>query len=229
MKKLLSIVAFLALAITANAQLSFVCDGKEIASGETFITSKCDPEILKEDGVYVFLPDVSIKSTKNANVTVEASSTKPFKFCYGGSCAVNTSFARSQDLKANKPISLLLEPSGFYGDIVTFKYDVAAFITGKEDSTKITMTLVVTNDKEVLGVGNIKVTNEKVSFVNGALNYSFASAAPRIISLATVAGAEVAKWNINSANGTLQLSALKPGIYVYTINGSRAKGKIVVK
>ena len=229
MKKLFSIVAFLALAITANAQLSFVCDGKEIASGATFTTSKCDPTLLEEDGCYAFFPDVSIKSTENANVTVEASSTKPFKFCYGGSCAVNTTFARSQDLEANKPISLLLDPPGLYEDIVTFKYDVAAFITGKESSTKITMTLVVTNDKEVLGVNNIKADNEKVSFANGALNYSFATAAPRAISLATVSGAEVAKWNVASANGSLSLSALKPGLYVYSVSGSKAKGKIVVK
>lgn len=228
MKKLLSIVAFLALAITAHAQLSFVCDGKEIASGATFTTSKCDPGML-EDGAYAFFPDVSIKSTENANVTVKASSTKSFQFCYGGSCAVNTNFTRSQDLEANKPISLLLEPGGFYKDIVTFKYNIAAFITGKEDSTKITMTLVVTNDQEVLGVNNIVADNEKVSFANGVLNYSFATAAPRTISLATVSGAEVAKWNVASANGSLSLSALKPGIYVYTVSGSKARGKIVVK
>lgn len=228
MKKLLSIVAFLALAITANAQLSFVCDGKEIASGATFTTSKCDPGML-EDGAYVFFPDVSIKSTENANVTVKASSTKSFQFCYGGSCAVNTNFTRSQDLEANKPISLLLEPGGFYKDIVTFKYNIAAFITGKEDSTKITMTLVVTNDQKVLGVNNIVADNEKVSFANGALNYSFATAAPRTINLATVSGAEVAKWNVASANGSLSLFALKPGLYVYSVSGSKAKGKIVVK
>mgnify|MGYP006983558054 CR=1 FL=1 len=228
MKKLLSIVAFLALAITAHAQLSFVCDGKEIASGATFTTSKCDPGML-EDGAYAFFPDVSIKSTENANVTVKASSTKSFQFCYGGSCAVNTNFTRSQDLEANKPISLLLEPGGFYKDIVTFKYNIAAFITGKENSTKITMTLVVTNDHEVLGVNNIVADNEKVSFANGALNYSFATAAPRTISLATVSGAEVAKWNVASANGSLSLSALKPGLYVYSVSGSKAKGKIVVK
>lgn len=228
MKKLLSIVAFLALAITAHAQLSFVCDGKEIASGATFTTSKCDPGML-EDGAYAFFPDVSIKSTENANVTVKASSTKSFQFCYGGSCAVNTNFTRSQDLEANKPISLLLEPGGFYKDIVTFKYNIAAFITGKEDSTKITMTLVVTNDQEVLGVNNIVADNEKVSFANGVLNYSFATAAPRTISLATVSGAEVATWNVASANGSLSLSALKPGIYVYTVSGSKARGKIVVK
>lgn len=228
MKKLLSIVAFLALAITAHAQLSFVCDGKEIASGATFTTSKCDPSML-EDGCYAFFPDVSIKSSENANVTVKANSTKPFQFCYGGSCAVNTNFTRSQDLEANKPISLLLEPGGFYEDIVTFKYNIAAFITGKEDSTKITMTLVVTNDQKVLGVNNIVADNEKVSFANGALNYSFATAAPRTISLATVSGAEVAKWNVASANGTLPLAALKPGIYVYTVSSSKASGKIVVK
>lgn len=228
MKKLLSIVAFLALAITAHAQLSFVCDGKEIASGATFTTSKCDPSML-EDGCYAFFPDVSIKSSENANVTVKANSTKPFQFCYGGSCAVNTNFTRSQDLEANKPISLLLEPGGFYEDIVTFKYNIAAFITGKEDSTKITMTLVVTNDQKVLGVNNIVADNEKVSFANGALNYSFATAAPRSISLATVSGAEVAKWNVASANGTLPLAALKPGIYVYTVSSSKARGKIVVK
>lgn len=228
MKKLLSIVAFLALAITAHAQLSFVCDGKEIASGATFTTSKCDPGML-EDGAYAFFPDVSIKSTENANVTVKASSTKSFQFCYGGSCAVNTNFTRSQDLEANKPISLLLEPGGFYKDIVTFKYNIAAFITGKEDSTKITMTLVVTNDQEVLGVNNIVADNEKVSFANGVLNYSFATAAPHTISLATVSGAEVAKWNVASANGSLSLFALKPGLYVYSVSGSKAKGKIVVK
>lgn len=229
MKKLLSIVAFLALAITAHAQLSFLCDGKEIASGATFATSKHDPTIFKEDGSYAFAPDVSIKSSENANVTVKANSTKPFQFCYGGSCAVNTNFTRSQDLEANKPISLLLEPGGFYEDIVTFKYNIAAFITGKEDSTKITMTLVVTNDQKVLGVNNIVADNEKVSFANGALNYSFATAAPRTISLATVSGAEVAKWNVASANGTLPLAALKPGIYVYTVSSSKARGKIVVK
>lgn len=229
MKKLFSIVAFLALAITAHAQLSFVCDGKEIASGATFATSKHDPTIFKEDGSYAFFPDVSIKSSENANVTVKANSTKPFQFCYGGSCAVNTSFTRSQDLKANQPISLLLEPGGFYKDIVTFKYNIAAFITGKEDSTKITMTLVVTNDQKVLGVNNSVADNEKVSFANGALNYSFATAAPRSISLATVSGAEVAKWNVASANGSLSLSALKPGLYVYSVSGSKAKGKIVVK
>ena len=229
MKKLFSIVAFLALAITAHAQLSFVCDGKEIASGATFTTSKHDPTIFKEDGSYAFFPDVSIKSSENANVTVKANSTKPFQFCYGGSCAVNTSFTRSQDLKANQPISLLLEPGGFYENTVTFKYNISAFVTGKEDSTKITMTLVVTNDQKVLGVNNIEADNEKVSFANGALNYSFAAAAPRTISLATVSGAEVAKWNVASANGSLLLSALKPGLYVYSVSGSKAKGKIVVK
>ena len=228
MKKLFSIVAFLALAITAHAQLSFVCDGKEIASGATFTTSKCDPTMLK-DGCYAFFPDVSIKSTEKANVTVKASSTKSFQFCYGGSCAVGTSFTRSQDLEANQPISLLLEPGGFYENTVTFKYDISAFITGKESTTKITMTLVVTNDQEVLGVNNIVADNEKVSFANGALNYSFATAAPRTISLATVSGAEVAKWNVASANGTLPLAALKPGIYVYTVSSSKARGKIVVK
>lgn len=228
MKKLFSIVAFLALAITAHAQLSFVCDGKEIASGATFTTSKCDPTML-EEGCYAFFPDVSIKSTENANVTVKASSTTSFQFCYGGSCAVGRSFSRSQDLEANQPISLLLEPGGFYENTVTFKYDISAFITGKESTTKITMTLVVTNDKEVLGVNNIKADNEKVSFANGALNYSFATAAPRTISLATVSGAEVAKWNVASANGSLSLSAIKPGLYVYSVSGSKAKGKIVVK
>lgn len=228
MKKLFSIVAFLALAITAHAQLSFVCDGKEIASGETFTTSKCDPGML-EDGSYAFMPDVSIQSTESANVTVKASSTKSFQFCYGGSCAVGSSFTRSRDLEANKPISLLLEPGGFYENTVTFKYDISAFITGKESTTKITMTLVVTNDQKVLGVNNIEADNEKVSFANGVLNYSFATAAPRSISLATVSGAEVAKWNVASANGSLSLSALKPGLYVYSVSGSKAKGKIVVK
>lgn len=228
MKKLFSIVAFLALAITAHAQLSFVCDGNEIASGATFTTSKCDPEML-EIGCYAFSPDVSIKSTENANVTVKASSTKSFQFCYGGSCAVGSSFTRSRDLEANQPISLLLEPGGFYENTVTFKYDISAFITGKESTTKITMTLVVTNDQKVLGVNNIEADNENVSFANGALNYSFATAAPRAISLATVSGAEVAKWNVASANGSLSLSAIKPGLYVYSVSGSKAKGKIVVK
>ncbi len=229
MKKLLSIVAFLALAITAHAQLSFVCDGKEIASGATFATSKCDPKILEEDGAYAFFPDVSIKSTENAKVTVNARSTKSFSFCMDGNCLPGNNTTKKTDLEANIPKGLNIEPGGLYEDIVTFKYDIYAFITGKESTTKITMTLVVTNDQKVLGVNNIVADNEKVSFANGALNYSFATAAPRTISLATVFGAEVAKWNVVSANGSLSLSALKPGLYVYSVSGSKAKGKIVVK
>jgi hypothetical protein len=229
MKKLLSIVAFLALAITAHAQLSFVCDGKEIASGATFATSKCDPKILEEDGAYAFFPDVSIKSTENANVTVNARSTKSFSFCMDGNCLPGNNTTKKTDLEANIPKGLNIEPGGLYEDIVTFKYDIYAFITGKESTTKITMTLVVTNDQNVLGVNNIVADNEKVSFANGALNYSFATAAPRTISLATVSGAEVAKWNVASANGSLSLFALKPGLYVYSVSGSKAKGKIVVK
>lgn len=229
MKKLLSIVAFLALAITANAQLSFVCDGKEIASGATFATSKCDPTIFEEDGAYAFFPDVSIKSTENANVTVNARSTKSFSFCMDVHCLSGNNITKITNLEANIPKGLNIEPGGFYEDIVTFKYDISAFITGKESTTKITMTLVVTNDQKVLGVNNIKATNEKVSFANGALNYSFATAAPRTISLATVSGAEVATWNVASVNGSLSLSALKPGLYVYSVSGSKAKGKIVVK
>lgn len=229
MKKLLSIVAFLALAITAHAQLSFVCDGKEIASGATFATSKCDPKILEEDGAYAFFPDVSIKSTENAKVTVNARSTKSFSFCMDGNCLPGNNTTKKTDLEANIPKGLNIEPGGLYEDIVTFKYDISAFITGKESTTKITMTLVVTNDQKVLGVNNIVADNEKVSFANGALNYSFATAAPRTISLATVSGAEVAKWNVASANGSLSLSALKSGLYVYSVSGSKAKGKIVVK
>lgn len=229
MKKLFSIVAFLALAITAHAQLSFVCDGKEIASGATFATSKCDPKILEEDGAYAFFPDVSIKSTENAKVTVNARSTKSFSFCMDGNCLPGNNTTKKTDLEANIPKGLNIEPGGLYEDIVTFKYDIYAFITGKESTTKITMTLVVTNDQKVLGVNNIVADNEKVSFANGALNYSFATAAPRTISLATVSGAEVAKWNVASANGSLSLSALKPGLYVYSVSGSKAKGKIVVK
>lgn len=230
MKKLLSIVAFLALAITAHAQLSFVCDGKEIASGATFATSKCDPTILEEDGAYAFFPDVSIKCTENANVTVNARSTKLFSFCMDGYCSLpSNNTTKTTNLEANIPKELNIEPGGFYETTVTFKYDISAFITGKESTTKITMTLVVTNDQKVLGVNNIVADNEKVSFANGALNYSFATAAPRTISLATVSGAEVAKWNVASANGSLSLSALKPGIYVYTVSGSKARGKIVVK
>lgn len=230
MKKFLSIVAFLALAITAHAQLSFVCDGKEIASGATFATSKCDPKILEEDGAYAFFPDVSIKSTENANVTVNARSTKSFSFCMDGYCSLpGKNITKTTNLEANIPKELNIEPGGFYENTVTLKYDISAFITGKESTTKITMTLVVTNDQEVLGVNNIVADNEKVSFANGALNYSFATAAPRTISLATVSGAEVAKWNVASANGTLPLAALKPGIYVYTVSSSKARGKIVVK
>lgn len=230
MKKLFSIVAFLALAITAHAQLSFVCDGKEIASGATFATSKCDPKILEEDGAYAFFPDVSIKSTENANVTVNARSTKSFSFCMDGYCSLpDKNITKTTNLEANIPKELNIEPGGFYENTVTFKYNISAFITGKESTTTITMTLVVTNDQEVLGVNNIVADNEKVSFANGALNYSFATAAPRTISLATVSGAEVAKWNVASANGSLSLSALKPGLYVYSVSGSKAKGKIVVK
>jgi hypothetical protein len=74
------------------------------------------------------------------------------------------------------------------------------------------------------GVGSKKT----VSFANNTLTFNFASAAT--VSLYSVTGSEVLKKDISTA-GSISLSTLPKGVYIYKVNGASKTytGKVVVK
>lgn len=227
MKKLFTLLMLAMANFAAHAQLSFVCNGEEIPSGTVYTDSKVDPE-LAEEGIVLFIPKLYLKSEENANVQIIASSTDSFQFCFGGTCAVSTYFDKPGSVKAGISENLMIEAGGMtVTGIHTYTVNLTAFIVGKEAESKISMTLVMTNDKAVLGIDNIEAG--KIMVADGMLGYSFASAKPRTVNIISVSGAQVASYRISDATGSLPLTGLTPGVYAYTVDGENARGKFVVK
>lgn len=232
MKKFFTLLVLFASALTASAQISFVMDGKTIENGATVSSSKVDPS-FEAIGFVQFKPDVFISSEKEGNVTVEVKALdgRSVSLCLFGNCIAATDPKKSGDMKAGESLDIQLEAGGMMvTGTQTYKCQVTAYYTS-DRSSAISFTLIMTNDPEILAVGSIEADNDGVAFNGRTMSYTFAAAAPRTVSLYTVAGKQVAQWNVDAAAGTLPLDNLQNGTYVYAVKGAGANisGKVVLK
>ena len=133
-------------------------------------------------------------------------------------------------MTAGESVDIQLEGGGMITGTQTYKCEVTAYYTSDPSST-ISFTLIMTNDPTVLAVGSVEAENDGVMFDGRTMSYTFAAAAPRTVSLYTVSGKQVAKWNVDAAAGTLSLDNLKNGTYVYAVKGAgtNISGKVVLK
>ena len=232
MKKIFTLLVLFATALTASAQLSFTMDGNTIENGATITSSKLNPSIT-EFGFVGFKPDVFVNSEKAGNVTVEVKALdgRGVSLCFGGTCINGKNLSKSKDMTAGESVDIQLEGGGmFITGTQTYKCEVTAYYTSDRSST-ISFTLIMTNDPTVLAVGSIEAENDGVMFDGRTMSYTFAAAAPRTVSLYTVSGKQVAKWNVDAAAGTLSLDNLQNGTYVYAVKGAgtNISGKVVLK
>ena len=232
MKKIFTLLVLFATALTASAQLSFTMDGNTIENGATITSSKVDP-MFTELGSVMFKPDVFVNSEKAGNVTVEVKALdgRGVSLCFGGICINGENLSKSKDMTAGESVDIQLEGGGmFISGTQTYKCEVTAYYTSDRSST-ISFTLIMTNDPTVLAVGSVEAENDGVMFDGRTMSYTFAAAAPRTVSLYTVSGKQVAKWNVDAAAGTLSLDNLKNGTYVYAVKGAgtNISGKVVLK
>ena len=232
MKKIFTLLVLFATALTASAQLSFTMDGNTIENGATITSSKVDP-MFTELGSVMFKPDVFVNSEKAGNVTVEVKALdgRGVSLCFGGICINGENLSKSKDMTAGESVDIQLEGGGmFISGTQTYKCEVTAYYTSDRSST-ISFTMIMTNDPTVLAVGSIEAENDGVMFGGRTMSYTFAAAAPRTVSLYTVSGKQVAKWNVDAAAGTLSLDNLQNGTYVYAVKGAgtNISGKVVLK
>ena len=232
MKKIFTLLVLFATALTASAQLSFTMDGNTIENGATITSSKLDPS-FEAMGFVMFKPDVFVSSEKAGNVTVEVKALdgRSVSLCFGGNCINGKNLSKSKDMTAGESVDIQLEGGGmFITGTQTYKCEVTAYYTSDRSST-ISFTIIMTNDPTVLAVGSIEAENDGVMFDGRTMSYTFAAAAPRTVSLYTVSGKQVAKWNVDAAAGTLSLDNLQNGTYVYAVKGAgtNISGKVVLK
>lgn len=232
MKKIFTLLVLFATALTASAQLSFTMDGNTIENGATITSSKVDPSFA-EFGSVMFKPYVFVSSEKAGNVTVEVKALdgRSVGLCFGGNCISGKNLSKTKDMTAGESVDIELDGGGMMvSGTQTYKCEVTAYYTSDRSST-ISFTLIMTNDPTVLAVGSVEAENDGVMFDGRTMSYTFAAAAPRTVSLYTVSGKQVAKWNVDAAAGTLSLDNLQNGTYVYAVKGAgtNISGKVVLK
>lgn len=231
MKKIFTLLVLFATALTASAQLSFTMDGNTIENGATITSSKLDPT-FEAMGFVMFKPDVFVSSEKADTVTVEVKALdgRSVSLCFGGTCINGANLSKSKDMAAGESVDIQLDGGGMITGTQTYKCEVTAYYPSDRSST-ISFTLIMTNDPTVLAVGSVEAENDGVIFDGRTMSYTFATTAPRTVSLYTVSGKQVAQWNVDAAAGTLPLDNLQNGTYVYAVKGAGANisGKVVLK
>lgn len=232
----------LCLVIATNAQtLTFSHDGVEIESGSTYYSG----DLLAEDlewGEYSFYPKIYLTSDQDTRVVVQVTSLdqRSIAVCTFGLC-LNTSSSNSYTvtkddescvLTANVPEDLDIEyyAKTNWDDSQTAPIQITAWPYGNE-SAAVTMKLILTTNTELLSVGSTTTDKTaKVTVSGNILNYAFAKAGTRTLSIYGLDGSRVLSTSLTSADGQISLNGLARGLWLYSIEGAGDKlsGKIVV-
>lgn len=240
MKKLFTILTSLLCCTWSMAQsLTFTCDGKAIENGSTFTSDKASTVEIPGLGAQVtFSPEICIKSDKEANVVITLTAgNEKIQFCaIDGSCITaqpNQTVTKTGLLKANIDSDLMIEYiSEFLPDAnnITVNATIEAWYEGDE-SNKISVKLIMSNDPAVTPVENVNADKNNVSYDGETLYYAFDNNAAHTLNVYTTDGKLAMQTALYNQNGNISLNTLAKGIYVYQITGETAPvhGKIIVK
>ncbi len=236
MKKIFTLILMAAtLMPQAFAQFDFVRDGEVIPDGgETTFYAEL-VEVVPGFNLLECAPDAPfIKNTGDNEIelTVQVKKTNPevddLTWCgITMQCAPikGGSETRQTTLAAGAETMLALHANFKEGNYATYRAEVTAT---DGDAVKTIYINFVYN--ETAGI-DAAPSASSIRYANGALNYSFDSAARRTLSVYDAQGRLVKKTEL-SANGSLSLSGLPSGVYLYalTANGHRATAaKFIVK
>lgn len=228
MKKFFTLF-LLGFSIVAGAQtLTFSHEGKTIDNGTTFTSGN-----IYEDpfGDLFSIPDevrpeIFLNCSTNETIVCvveDVDSVGGVKFCFGGDCQVsgtNDIYTIEkeyafQGTALDIQLDFVLPLSG-YG---TGKVMVTAWVKGKEATTKVSIQVVMSNDPNILSsVSSVDVQNE-VKVDNKTLYYHFMSEDNRLLTIYGLNGVQVMKESLNTAHGSVALTELPKGVYIYRLAG----------
>ena len=228
MKKFFTLF-LLGFSIVAGAQtLTFSHEGKTIDNGTTFTSGNIYEDPLGDlfqipDEVR---PEIFLNCSTNETIVCvveDVDRVGGVKFCFGGDCQVsgtNDIYTIEkeyafQGTALDIQLDFVLPLSG-YG---TGKVMVTAWVKGKEATTKVSIQVVMSNDPSILsGVSSVDVQNE-VKVDNKTLYYHFMSEDNRSLTIYGLNGVQVMKESLNTAHGSVALTELPKGVYIYRLAG----------
>lgn len=228
MKKFFTLF-LLGFSIVAGAQtLTFSHEGKTIDNGTTFTSGNIYEDPLGDlfgipDEVR---PEIFLNCSTNETIVYimeDIDKVGGIKFCSGGNClnsGTNGIYEKEVEYIYNgEPLDLQLDfvlPLSGYG---TAKAKVTAWVKGKEATTKVSIQVVMSNDPNILSsVSSVDVQNE-VKVDNKTLYYHFMSEDNRSLTIYGLNGVQVMKESLNTAHGSVALTELPKGVYIYRLAG----------
>lgn len=240
MKKIFTLLMFSLCCMWGMAQsLSFTYNGETVENGSTVVSDKAEIIELPSLGTMVtFTPGICLKSDKTAEVVVALEALdKELQFCaVDGVCIIVKSGAPAQKtgtFEAGKESDLQIHYApGFLQDISNLTAHAVVSAWYKDDeSSKISINLVMSNDPTVLSVSDVKAGHSKVAYDGQNIVYAFDNDEARQLNVFTLDGRKVMETALDGQEGKISMSALAEGVYVYSIAGQSGteKGKILVK
>lgn len=234
MKKLYSLFAAIICAASLSAQnMAVTIDGHSIANGSTYEKYYAEEELDDMD-VYGLYPKFILTSKVNGNceaALVSVDKADDVAFCFNGCVftgANNNYTVNHTGVVVRKDMEYDLGIHVQHDNKWTENYTRELNLTLVQKGETFTCKIILGVDPEkaagINGIGSKK----PVSFANNTLTFNIASAAT--VSLYSVTGSEVLKKDI-STTGSISLSTLPKGVYIYKVNGASKTytGKVVVK
>lgn len=223
MKKLFTSMLLMAAAMVATAQNFTVTafNGTQTLKDGDVI------ECGYEEGMFGDTWDPSLVVTCNKNMTLTVTANAPagnnIKFCgINGSCAMlnGTPDVRSNKYTEGSVVPLMLDKTS--GEIVE-PVDMTVNITDGAETVNITVTFVNIPQEE-LSIKNLGAKGTKISASGRTLNFSSDSAVN--LTLYSISGQSAFSRRI-SGNGSINLSQLPAGVYIY--RAGTKTGKIILR
>jgi hypothetical protein len=234
MKKLYSLFAAIICAASLSAQnMAVTIDGHSIANGSTYEKYYAEEELDDMD-VYGLYPKFILTSKVNGNcdaTLVSIDKADDVAFCFNGceflNAGNNYSFTHSGKVVRKgeeHDLGIHVQHDNKWTENYTRELNLTLVQKGETFTCKIILGVDPEKAAGINGVGSKKT----VSFANNTLTFNIASAAT--VSLYSVTGSEVLKKDISTA-GSISLSTLPKGVYIYKVNGASKTytGKVVVK
>lgn len=246
MKKflLLAFFAVLGMAQAAFAQVSIVCDGKEVQEGEVLrFYPHEDPygNMISGPDADPTIYSKKLKSKVTVKITIPANGAGKFTWCgVTGSCL--TELPAGEHTREVDVIGTEYE-----GQIISTGVNMMLHLDIPNEGLKgvySVKTVVLVDDKVertfymayyedvAAGIDGVEAQAENVTFAENVCHYNFAVAAPRTLNVYGVDGKLAHQSVLSAEQGSVSLNSLQKGAYVYSVveNGKNVNhGKLLIK
>lgn len=234
MKKLLLSIILLGGAFVNNyaQDLVFTYEGTPVENGATIKFEGYETKTYESMPGYVEYkvdPHINILSNQNTLVNISVVSNEMVNLCAGGACVSSENPSKEKvQLIGGTPLDLQLDYAdesydGEDVEIPEIKMVITAYSTSNP-SNKITLN--VTMGGFTAAVESLSVNSDIVTIKGKALNFNLNQSSP--LSVYSLSGKTLINKTV-SGSGSIDLSTLPAGVYVYKMGRNGKTGKFIIR